>query len=136
MFSCQQSICKRFAIFQKLPFLFCELCKTIWQSIHISTIQHPRVIEEVLVSTIARLCKVQHEWFLNHCFKMSKMTSCGLLSDPDTLNDIDVEVCKAVLFTKTVPCAKTSILLSKYKCIGMTQTCYTVSLELVSTRIE
>lgn len=101
----------------------------MWQSIHISTIQHPRVIEEVLVGAIARLCKVQHEWFLNHCFKMSKMASCGLLSDPDTLNDIDGEV----LFTEMAPHAKTSILLSKYKCIGMIQTHYTVSLELVST---
>lgn len=105
----------------------------MWQSIHISTIQHPRVIEEVLVGTIARLCKVQHEWFLNHCFKMSKMASCGLLSDPDTLNDIDGEVCKAVLFTEMAPRAKTFILLFKYKCIGMIQTHYTVSLELVST---
>lgn len=40
---------------------------------------------------------------------MNKMASCGFLLDTDVLNDIYGEVWKAVLFTKMVPCAKTSI---------------------------
>lgn len=33
------------------------------------------------------------------------MVYCGLLLDPDALNNIDAEVWKAVLFTKMLPCA-------------------------------
>lgn len=68
-----QSVCKSFPIILLLHFLFYELCKAMCQTIHISTIKHPGVIEEVLV---ARLCTVLHQWLLNHSSKMNTTASC------------------------------------------------------------
>lgn len=34
---------------------------------------------------------------------MNKMAYCGFVQDPDALNDIDAEVWKDGLFTKTLP---------------------------------
>ena len=79
----------------------------MWQLIHLSTIRYPRVIEEVLVSTITRLCTVRPEWFLNQ----SSNEQDGLLHasvGPWWLEMVSpVKSQRRFLFPKMVPGAKT-----------------------------